>query len=86
MFPIGDDDSSRRTVPVVTYALIALNLLFFFAELNGGDAFIQQWSFVPRRFLANPGGDGIGHHLQRVAIATRSGEVSEAYGPRVMSP
>jgi len=41
----------------VTYALIALNFLFFFAELNGGDAFIQQWAFVPRRFLANPGGD-----------------------------
>ena len=57
MFPIGDDNSSRRTVPVVTYALIALNLVFFFAELNGGDAFIQQWAFVPRRFLANPGGD-----------------------------
>jgi membrane associated rhomboid family serine protease len=57
MFPIGDDNSSRRTVPIVTYALIALNLLFFFAELKGGDAFIQQWAFVPRRFLANPGGD-----------------------------
>jgi membrane associated rhomboid family serine protease len=57
MFPIGDDDSSRRTVPLVTYGLIALNVLFFFIELNGGDAFIQQWAFVPRRFLANPGGD-----------------------------
>lgn len=57
MFPIGDDNSSRRTIPVVTYALIALNLIFFFAELNGGDSFIQQWAFVPRRFLANPGGD-----------------------------
>lgn len=57
MFPIGDDNSSRRTFPVVTYGLIALNLLFFFVELNGGDAFIAQWAFVPRRFLANPGGD-----------------------------
>ena len=57
MFPIGDDNSSRRTVPIVTYALIALNFLFFFAELNGGDSFIQQWAFVPRRFLANPGAD-----------------------------
>jgi len=57
MFPIGDDDSSRRTVPVVTYALIALNVLFFLVELSGGDAFIQQWAFVPRRFLANPAGD-----------------------------
>ena len=57
MFPIGDDDTSRRTTPVVTYALIALNLLFFFVELNGGDPFIQQWSVVPRRLLANPAAD-----------------------------
>jgi membrane associated rhomboid family serine protease len=57
MFPIGDDDSSRRTTPIVTYALIALNLLFFFVELSGGDPFIQQWSVVPRRLIANPGAD-----------------------------
>src|SRR4030043_209 len=57
MFPIGDDDSSRRTVPLVTYALIALNVLFFFVELVGGDAFIQTWAFVPSRFLANPAAD-----------------------------
>lgn len=57
MFPIGDDDSSRRTVPLVTYALIALNVLFFFVELSGGDAFIMRWAFVPSRFLANPVGD-----------------------------
>ena len=57
MFPIGDDDTSRRTTPVVTYALIALNLLFFFVELSGGDPFIQQWSVVPRRLLANPAAD-----------------------------
>jgi membrane associated rhomboid family serine protease len=54
MIPIGDDDSSRRTVPVVTYALIALNLLFFFVELSGGDAFIEKWAMVPSRFLASP--------------------------------
>ena len=57
MFPIGDDNSSRRTVPLVTYALIALNVLFFFIEMSGGDAFIMQWAFVPSRFLANPVGD-----------------------------
>ena len=57
MFPIGDDDSSRRTTPIVTYVLIALNLLFFFVELSGGEPFIQQWSVVPRRLLANPGAD-----------------------------
>ena len=57
MFPIGDDNTARRTVPVVTFGLIALNVLFFFAELSGGDALIEQWAFVPRRFLANPAGD-----------------------------
>jgi membrane associated rhomboid family serine protease len=57
MFPIGDDDSARRTFPVVTYALIALNVLFFFVELVGGDTFIMKWAFVPSRFLANPFGD-----------------------------
>jgi len=55
MLPIGDDDTSRRTVPLVTYALIALNALVFFLELTVGDAFIQKWAFVPSRFLANPG-------------------------------
>lgn len=57
MLPIGDDNSSSRTVPVVTYALIALNVLFFFVELSGGEAFIMKWAFVPERFLANPSGD-----------------------------
>jgi membrane associated rhomboid family serine protease len=57
MFPIGDDDSSRRTVPLVTYALVALNVLFFFVELSGGDAFVGKWAFIPRRFMANPAAD-----------------------------
>jgi rhomboid family protein len=57
MFPIGDDDSARRTVPVVTYALIAINALVFLLELNNGDAFIQQWAFVPARFSADPAGN-----------------------------
>ena len=54
LFPIGDDDSAQRTAPLVTYALIALNVLFFFVELAGGDAFIMKWAFVPSRFLADP--------------------------------
>lgn len=54
MLPIGDDNTSRRTVPLVTYALIVLNVLFFFVEMTGGDAFIMKWAFVPSRFVANP--------------------------------
>ena len=55
LFPIGDDNSSERTVPVVTYALIALNVLVFFLELSSGEPFIQRWSVVPRRLIENPG-------------------------------
>jgi membrane associated rhomboid family serine protease len=57
MFPIGDDNSAERTFPIVTYALIALNVLFFFVELSGGDQFVNQYAFVPSRFLANPSAD-----------------------------
>ena len=57
MFPIGDDNSALRTFPLITYALIALNTVFFFAELSGGDAFIMKWAFVPSRFISNPIGD-----------------------------
>ena len=57
MLPIGDDDSGRRLTPIVTYVLIALNVLVFLLELNSGDAFIERWAFVPRRFLADPVGD-----------------------------
>jgi membrane associated rhomboid family serine protease len=54
MFPIGDDNTQERTIPVVTYALIALNVLFFLVELSGGDKFIDHWAFVPARFSAHP--------------------------------
>jgi membrane associated rhomboid family serine protease len=57
MMPIGDDNTGRRLTPLVTYVLIAVNVLVFFLELSGGDAFIQRWAFVPTRFLADPIGD-----------------------------
>jgi rhomboid family protein len=40
----------------VTFVLIALNVLVFLVELNGGQAFIQQWAFVARKFSADLGG------------------------------
>lgn len=57
MLPIGDDNSTRRITPIVTYVLIALNVLVFFLELNNGEAFIQRWAFIPSRFMADPAGD-----------------------------
>jgi len=57
MLPLTDDNRFRRTVPVVTYGLIAVNVLFFLLELNSGNAFIERWAFVPSRFLSNPTGN-----------------------------
>jgi membrane associated rhomboid family serine protease len=57
MLPISDDNSTRRIFPLVTYVLLAANVLFFFVELTAGDAFLFKWAFVPSRFLANPGAD-----------------------------
>lgn len=54
MFPIGDDDSQVRISPIVTTALIVTNVLFFLVELNGGNEFIQRWSFIPSRFAEDP--------------------------------
>jgi membrane associated rhomboid family serine protease len=54
MFPLGDDNTGRRAVPFVTYALIAVNLLVFLLELSGGNAFIEEWAFIPARFSAAP--------------------------------
>jgi len=54
MFPVSDDDSQRRTLPVVTYILIITNVLFFLGELSAGDQFIQKWAFIPARFSADP--------------------------------
>ena len=57
MLPIGDDNSARRITPIVTYVLIAVNVLVFLLELSNGNAFIERWAFVPTRFLADPVGD-----------------------------
>lgn len=57
VFPIGDDNSQRRIVPIVTYGLILINVLVFFLELNRGTGFIREWAFIPRQFSNDPAGE-----------------------------
>ncbi|HMN13359.1 MAG TPA: rhomboid family intramembrane serine protease [Bellilinea sp.] len=59
MIPIGDDNSRRRIVPVVTYGIILLNAIMFFMELTQGEPFIMKWSFIPAEFMRNPAGEMI---------------------------
>jgi membrane associated rhomboid family serine protease len=55
MIPIGDDNSQRRLLPVVTWTLVAINVIVFLIELGGGDKFLYTWSFTPAYFTQNPG-------------------------------
>jgi membrane associated rhomboid family serine protease len=54
MIPIGDDNQGGRT-PLVTWTLIALNVLAFFMELSQGSegalqSFVTAWGVVPREY------------------------------------
>jgi len=59
MLPLGDDDSDRRTVPFITYALIAINVLVFvLLELPQGnnlDAFLTRWGTIPAQIVSGNG-------------------------------
>ncbi|MDQ3651220.1 MAG: rhomboid family intramembrane serine protease [Acidobacteriota bacterium] len=53
MFPIGDDNTGRRTTPVVTYLFIAINVLVFvfLQGLGSNDDFTYQFSTVPQEIV-----------------------------------
>lgn len=54
MFPIGDDNRDIRSTPVVTYGLIALNVLVFVYELAIGSnlhTFLSAWGTVPSEIV-----------------------------------
>jgi membrane associated rhomboid family serine protease len=53
VMPLRDDDTDRHTVPVVTYALIAVNVLVWLLELSGGERFINGYSAVPFEITHN---------------------------------
>ncbi len=54
VFPVGTDESEHRTIPFVTYVLIAANVAAFLAEVNLGDEFVKQWALTPAEFFASP--------------------------------
>jgi membrane associated rhomboid family serine protease len=53
MIPIGDDNTDRRTTPVVTWALVALNIIVFafFQGFGRNEAFTYAYSTVPAEIL-----------------------------------
>ena len=53
VMPLRDDDTDRHTVPVVTYVLIAINVIVWLIELGLGEKFINGFSTVPYEITHN---------------------------------
>ena len=62
MIPLGDDSRRLRRFPLVTITIIIANVLVFFLELTGGEAFVKQWSVIPADIAA-------GRHLITLVTA-----------------
>ena len=52
LIPFGDASRQPKRFPLVTTAIIVVNALVFLLELNGGDAFVSQWSVIPADIVA----------------------------------
>lgn len=74
MFPIGDDNSDRRIVPLVNYAIIGVNVLVFLIlqQLGNNDAFTNAFALVPKEITA--GVDLSGVQVIRDSLG-RTGEI-----------
>lgn len=51
LFPLGDDNSSLRSKPVVTYVLIGANVFIFFLELFGMFDPLRDYGIVPADYF-----------------------------------
>jgi membrane associated rhomboid family serine protease len=47
LIPLGDTTRKPTRFPVMTNAIILMNVVVFALELLGGSAFVQQWSVIP---------------------------------------
>ncbi len=55
MIPLGDESRRPINFPIMTLAIIAVNVFVFILELIGGDKFINYWSLVPAHILTAHG-------------------------------
>ncbi len=52
LIPLTDASRRPRHFPIVTVAIIAINVVVFGLELSGGDGFVNQWSAIPADIMA----------------------------------
>jgi membrane associated rhomboid family serine protease len=55
VIPLGDASRRPTRFPVVTAAIIAVNVLVFLVELLAGDEFVTRWSVIPADIVAGHG-------------------------------
>ena len=60
--PLSDASRTLTRIPIVTVLIIALNVVCFGLELEGGEAFAIRWSVIPAEIVA-------GHHLVTLITA-----------------
>ncbi|MFM7184149.1 MAG: hypothetical protein ACKO4Z_05175 [Planctomycetota bacterium] len=77
MIPIGDDNRDRRLRPLVTWTLVALNVVVFvfFQGFGSNVRFTYAWAAVPREIISG----------QDVVTPDRA-LVDRATGQRVLQP
>lgn len=51
--PLSDDNSHRRSFPIVTFLIIFINCAFWFVQINLGDKFTNAYSTVPFEIVNN---------------------------------
>ena len=52
LIPLTDASRRPRSFPIVTVAIILVNIGVFVLELSGGDAFVNRWSAIPAHIVA----------------------------------
>jgi membrane associated rhomboid family serine protease len=74
LFPIGDDNYSRRATPFVVYIIIAINVVVFMFQLWLGDEFLAAYAAIPYEITT-------GEDLVRDVVIPGVGQIPQAPGP-----
>jgi hypothetical protein len=82
MFPLGDDNTARRSTPVVVYGLILVNVAVWLLQLTMGDPFTMGFSTVP--YEITHGTDLVG--IRRIEVGGEVHNLRHFAGPTPKAP
>ena len=76
-FPLGDDNSSRRSIPIVVWIILGINIYVWYLQLSLGEHFTNGYAVIPYEIVNSV-------DLLRPTNATVSGRdftIVQATGP-----